>query len=325
MRGALDVRMRPRSGTVVATAAAFALTAILLVWLAVNSLLGPYAGTPRRQALAVASIVLATIGLGVSVGVVVTALRRRRRLQEHMRPGELIVGFFPAELLDADPDGAPAAPRAVRLTLTNQRLLVHEPEQDPNPKISLEHEQITDAIDRGPTPSRGLRRCVLYELALRDGDVLRVRMDAGTGLDFMRPRQQYLEERRREVRALITEAHGPTPSRPTQALDSILVGGRPTVCLLELDEHYLRVVGEHSPPLADLYYYFHWEHMSVGELEPAAVEGLPEDWSRLRLQFHDASAMVICGSEETIRRVRDRAVAAGSVPLGTASSHAGAV
>jgi len=308
----------------VATAAAFALTAILLVWLAVNSLLRPYAGTPRRQALAVASIVLATIGLGVSVSVVVTALRRRRRLGEHMRPGELIVGFFPAELLDLGPDGDAACPRAVRLTLTNQRLLVHEPEQDPNPRMSLEHEQIADAIDRGPTPSRGLRRCVLYELVLRDGDVLNVRMDAGTGLDFMRPRQQYLEERRREVRALIIEAHGPTPSRPTQALDRILVGGRATVCLLELDEHYLRVVGEHSPPLADLYYYFHWEHMNVGQLEPAAAPGLPEDWLRLRLQFHDTSAMVICGSEETMRRVRDRAVSAGSAPLGTVRSPVGA-
>ncbi len=323
MRAMLGRGLRPRGGTVVATATAFALTAVLLVWLAVNSLLGPYAGTPRRQVLAVASITLATIGLGVSVAVVVTALRRRRRLEEHMRPGELIVGFFPAELLDLGPDGEAARPRTVRLTLTNQRLLVHEPEQDPNPKISLEHEQIADAIDRGPTPSGGLHRCVLYELVLQDGNVLRVRMDAGTGLDFMRPRQQYLEERRREVRALITEAHGPTPSRPSQALDTMLVGGQPTVCLLELDEHYLRVVGEHSPPLADLYYYFHWEHMNVGQLEPAAVARLPEDWWSLRLQFHDTSAIVVCGSEETMRRVRDRAVSAGAAPLGTVRSPVG--
>ena len=301
-----------RRGTVLATALAFAGAAVLLVWLAANSLVGPYAGTPRRQVLAVGSILLATAGFGVSVAVVVSSLRSRRRLREHMRSGEMIVGMFPAEILDLGDDDTTLRARPVRLTLTNQRVLIHEPEGDPDPRISLEHEEIVECADRGPTPSRGLRRCVLYELTLRDGATLSLRMDAGASIDFMGPRQQYLEERTRELRALIIDAEGPTPSRPAQQLDTILVDGRPTICLLELDENYLRVIGEHSPPLADLYYYFHWQHMTVGELQPGAVPGLPGDWRQLRLQFHDTSSLVICGSEETVGRVREKAVAGGA-------------
>lgn len=320
MRASPGRRHRGRRGTVVATAVAFAATAILLVWLAANSLVGPYAGTPRRQALAVGSIVFATVGFAVSMAVVLTALRRRRRLQAHMRPGEEIVGTFSAELVDVEHDGTALQARPIGLTLTNQRLLIHQLEQDPDPKISLEHEEIADSVDRGPTPAPSLRRCVLYDLVLRDGRVLSIRMDAGTGIDFMRPRQQYLQERAREMRALIIEATGPTPSRPAQALDTILVNNRPTVCLLELAENYLRIIGEHSSPLADLYYYFHWEHMTVGEIEPAGVDGLPRDWRRLRLQFHDTSSMVISGSEQAMRRIRDRAISRGAAHGGEASA-----
>lgn len=317
---------RPRRrGTVLATAVAFAAAALLLVWLAVNSLLGPYAGTPRRQLLAVGSIALATAGLAVSVAVVVSSLRSRRRLQGHMRPGEEIVGMFPAELVELGDNDAAVRARAVRITLTNQRLLIHEPEQNPDPSISLEHEEIVECADRGPTPSSGLRRCVLYELTLRDGRTLSLRMDAGASIDFMDPRRQYLEERKREWRTLILEAEGPTPSRPAQQLDTILVNGEPTICLLELDENYLRVIGEHSPPLADLYYYFHWQHMTVSDLEQSNVPGLPEDWKRLRLRFHDTSSMVICGSEETIRRVRDKAVSSGAATTDHAHSPADAL
>ena len=314
-----------RRGTVLATALAFAGAALLLVWLAINSLLGPYAGTPRRQMLAVGSIILATGGFAVSVAVVVSALRRRRRGRQHMRPGEDIVRMHPGELVDLGDDNRALRARRVRLTLTNQRLLIHEPEHDPNPNMRLEHEDIARFIDRGPTPSNGLRRCVLYEMTLRDGTTLSIRMDAGDSIDFEGPRGRYLEERRRDVRALVLNADGPTPSRPAQSLDSILMGGRPTVCLLELDENYLRVIGEHSPPLADLYYYFHWAHMDVGEVIPAGVDGLPEDWHRLRLRFHGTSSMTICGSERVIERVRDKAVAGGAASLASTRSPAGAV
>ncbi|MBD3292172.1 MAG: hypothetical protein GF393_04555 [Armatimonadia bacterium] len=313
-----------RRGTVLATALAFAGAAVLLVWLAINSLLGPYAGTPRRQLLAVGSIVLSTAGFAVSVAVVVSSLRSRRKLQGHMRPGETIVGMFPAEIVELGEDNRAVQARAVRLTLTNQRVLIHEPEQNPDPSISLEHEEIIECVDRGPTPSSGLRRCVLYELILRDGPTLSLRMDAGASIDFMGPRRQYLEGRKREWRALITEAEGPTPSRPAQQLETILVDGKPTICLLELDENYLRVIGEHSPPLADLYYYFHWQHMTVGDIEPAGIPGLPEDWKRLRLHFHDTSSLVICGGERTIRRVRDKAIAGGAATADLAQSPTGA-
>jgi NADH:ubiquinone oxidoreductase subunit K len=302
-----------RMGTVFATAVAFALTAALLVWLAINSLVGRYAGTPRRQALAIGSIILATAGLAVSVAVVIASLRRRRKLQGHMRPGEKIVGLFPCELVDLGEDGRALRARQIRLTLTNQRVLIHEPEQNPDPKISLELEEIAEAVDHGPTPSPGLRRCVLQELVLSDGTVMSIRMDAGTGIDFIGPRGQYLEDHKREMRALIVDATGPTPSRPNQSMESILVDGEPTVCLLELGENYLRVVNEYSPPLADLYYYFHWDHMTLGGIEMAAIEGLPEDWVRLRLQFHDTSTIVISGSKKAVDRVRRKAVSGGAV------------
>ncbi|MGI5818395.1 MAG: hypothetical protein ACOX9R_09895 [Armatimonadota bacterium] len=318
-------RSRCRRGTVLATALAFAGAALLLVWLALNSLLGPYAGTPRRQALAAGSITLAAGGFAVSVAVVVTALRRRRRLLEHMRPGEQIVGTFPAEIVDLSDDGAMICARSVGLTLTNQRLLIHEPEQDVEPKVSLEHDEIASALDRGPTPGGHLRRCVLHELALRDGRTLCIQMDAATSIDFMDPRRRYLEERVREMRALILHADGPTPSRPAQSLDTILADGRPTVSLLELDENYLRITGEHSTAMGDLYYYFHWDHMTVGALEPARVSGLPEAWVRLRLQFHDTSSLVVCGSEDALSRIRHKALSAGAAraPQGRSPDDAG--
>ena len=312
-----------RTGTALPTALAFSATALLLAWLAVNSLLGPYAGTPRRQVLAVLSIVLAAAGFAVSVSVVVGALRHRRRLRERMRPGEQIVGVFPAEIVDLGDDDARLRARPVGLTLTNQRLLIHEPERDPDPKIAHEHEEIAQFIDRGPTPSAGLRRCVLYEMRLRDRTRMCLRMDAAAGIDLTRPRRQYLEERERELRALILEAHGPTPSRSSQELGRILVDGEPTVCLFELDENYLRVVGEHAPPLADLYYYFHWEHMDVGQLEPANVQGLPKDWKRLRLRFHGTSSLVICGTETAVRRLREKAVSGGAATTEQAPSPIG--
>jgi len=297
---------------VLATALAFSGAALLLVWLAFNSLMGPYAGTPRRQLLAVGSTVFATAGFGVSLAVVIQALRRRRKVLQHMRPGEEIVGLFPGELVDLGDDDRTLRAQPVRITLTNQRVLIHEPETDPDVAIELEHEDIDNCIDRGPTPSSGFRRCVLYEMTLRDGMTLCIRMDAGASMDFRRPKEQYLDERFRELRALILEADGPTPSRSSQSLASVLVGDKPTVCLFELDEHYLRVISEQSPPLADLYYYFHWEHMDVGPMEPANLAGLPEDWRRLRLRFHGASSLVICGSERTIRRIRDKAIAGGA-------------
>jgi hypothetical protein len=317
-------RTTGRRGTVLATAVAFAAAALLLVWLAINSLVGAYAGTPRRQALAAASITLAVIGFGVSIAVVVIALRRRRKLRDHLRPGEEIVGMFPAELLDLGDDDSALRAREIRLTVTNQRVLVNQPSHDPNPAISLEHEDVIEAADRGPTPSSGLRRCVLYELILRDGRTLSIRMDAGVSLDFGHPSHQYLDERKREMRVLILEATGPTPSRPSQSLNDILVEGNPTVSLLELDENYLRVTDEHSPPLADLYYYFHWDHMTVGSIEPVEVEGLPDDWRRLRLQFHDTSSLVLCGSQRAMQRVRDKAVAGGAATDERSSSPIGA-
>ncbi|MFO8082045.1 MAG: hypothetical protein R6V07_17330, partial [Armatimonadota bacterium] len=187
-----------------------------------------------------------------------------------------------------------------------------------------EHNEIARAIDHGPTPGGILRRFVAHELLLKDGASLMIRVDADAGLDFIDLRGRYLDRRKRELRALVIEARGPTPSRVAQPLDRILVDGRPSVCLLELDEHYLRLTGEHSPPLADLYYYFHWDHMDVGSIEPAEIEGLPKRWRRLRLRFHGTSSLVICGSEDAIRRVRQKAIAGGAATTRQGPSPIGA-
>jgi hypothetical protein len=140
-------------------------------------------------------------------------------------------------------------------------------------------------------------------------------MAAATAIDFMEPRDRYLDPGTREMRGLVVAGNGPTPSRPDQPIDAILVDDSPTICLLELGDNYLRVVGEHSPPLADLYHYFHWEHMQVGELQPARHDGLPDDWRRLTLRFHEASTMTLCGTPAAMRRLRKTALSRGASPM----------
>jgi hypothetical protein len=299
---------------VVNTALAFAITSLLLAWLAFHSLFGPQAGTAHRTTFAVASIVAAGVVFAVSLGVVLQALRWHRRLVTHLRPGEEIAGSYSAELLAPGSNGRNLAER-IGMTLTNQRLLLHRPERNPHPAIEFEHDEIADARELGPAACPGLRRCILHELALADAETLLIRMSAATALDFAGPRQQYLEARPREMRALILETAGPTPSRPAQSLDSMLVDGEPTVCLLELDENYLRVLNERKAPMDDLYYYFHWEHMSVGEPQPMMLGGFPESWQCLRLQFHDTSSLVVCTAAAAIERLRNKALDAGAAPL----------
>ncbi len=304
-----------RLGTVVPTALSFAVTALLLVWIAFNSLHGPHAGSTRRTAFAIAAIALALLGFAVAIGVIVRALRRRRRLREHLRPGEEIVGLFSGELVDLSDSGTPTFSDPRGLTLTNQRLLLHEPEMSSEPSSQFEHEEIISVGTLKPISSPGLRRCLLQSLALEDQPALHIRMAAATAIDFIEPRDRYLNPGMREMRGLVVSAEGPTPSRPEQSIDSILVQSRPTICLLELGENYLRVVGEHSPPLADLYHYFHWEHMQAGELQPARHDGLPDDWQRLTLRFHEASTMTLCGTPATMRRLRQTALSRGASPM----------
>lgn len=301
----------PRPG-VVHTALSFALTALLLAWLAGHALYGPYGGSERRTIVVIAAIILALAGFAISIRVVMRALRRHRLLTAQMRPGEQIAGVFRAELATVGDGCRVEGIEPVGITLTNQRLLLHQPESVPEPARELEHEEII-AADRGrPTSCPGLRRCILQTLRLEGDRELFLRMSAGTAIDFMGPRDQYLRPQEREMRALVVSAQGPTPSRPDRPLDAILTTGQPTVCLLELAENYLRVVGEHSPPLADLYHYFHWRHMTAGELEPAGIEGLPESWKRLTLSFHEDASMTLCGTQRAMETLRDTALARGA-------------
>ena len=305
--------LRARAGTVLAIALTFAATALALAWIAVHSLyVGRHAGSPRRTVFAALALAFACAVLGVSLGVAVRALTRRRRLAAYLRPGELMVGAFGAELIGGTRMAASAAGRPVALTVTNQRLLLHTRESGDDPWLSLEHEEVVAAQDQTPVVCGALRRCLVQRLRVDHARDLVLRMSPDTALDFADVRGRYLQPRPREMRALVVGADGPTPSRLSQPLSTITPDGRPAVCLLELGENYLRIIGEHSAPLADLYYHFHWEHMSVGEITPPQVPGVPESWRCLRLVFHERSSLTLCGTEKTIRRLRAHAVGAGA-------------
>jgi hypothetical protein len=309
----------PRSG-VVHTALSFALTALLLAWLAGHALYGPYGGSERRTFVAMAAIILALAGFAIAIRVVMRALRRYSLLRAQMRPGEQIAGVFRAELATVGDGCRVEGVEPVGITLTNQRLLLHRPESVPEPAIEFEQEEIV-ALDRGrPTSCPGLRRCILQTLKLEHGRKVFLRMSAGTAIDFIGPRDQYLRPKKREMRALVVAARGPTPSRPDKPLDAILNDGQPTVCLLELAENYLRVVGEHSPPLADLYHYFHWEHMSAGAFEPAELDGLPKSWKRLTLYFHEDASMTLCGTHRAMEKLRATALSRGAAEAAATSA-----
>ncbi len=308
--------LSPRAGTVLPVALTFAATALVLAWIAIHSLyVGRHAGSPRRTIFAALALAFACVVVAVSLAVAVRAVMRRRRLAAYLRPGELIVGVFGAELVEDARLAASARGRPVIITVTNQRLLLHTRDSGDEPWRALEHEEVLAAPEQTPVVYGALRRCLVQRLQLIDGRDLVLRMNAGAALDFAEARSQYLQRRPRDMRALVVGAEGPTPSRPSQPLSTITPNGRPAVCLLELGENYLRIIGEQSPPLADLYYYFHWEHMQASEMLPAQVPGIPESWRCLRLIFHERSSLTLCGTPAAIRRLHEHAVRQGAAPV----------
>ncbi|MGD9498396.1 MAG: hypothetical protein AB7Y46_19035 [Armatimonadota bacterium] len=299
-------------GTVLPTALAFGATAVLLSSIAMHALfVGRHAGSPRRTALAIVLLAVAALVVTVSMAVAMRAVMRRRRLAELLRPGELLIGTFDADLLEHDAEPRRARGVPVRLSVTNQRLLVHRPGAHA-PWLDLEHEQVASVRDLGPTLLGRIRRCLLQRVELSDGRVLVMRMNAAAAVDFAPVRGQYLEPKPRQMRAVVVAAEGPTPARPQQPLSTVMVERRPTVCLLELDENYLRIISEHTPPLADLYYYFHWEHMRVEGPSSAQVPRLPDSWLCVRLVFHEDSTLTLCGTPAALTRLREHALAAGA-------------
>ncbi len=307
---------RERTHTL-ATALPFALNAPLLAFFAVYALWTPHTQTIRWRLLGNALILLALICSAICVALIVTDRRHRRMLSPLVRPGEQIAGVFGAELVDLSENGQPVGTKRILLTLTNQRLLLHRPGRDSEPWLELEHEEIATVKGGKPVMCSGLRRCVLHTLRLTDDRELHVRMSAGTASDFVVPSDRYLVTVTdlREMRALVVAAKGPTPSRPELPLDAILAGGNPTLCLLSLNENYLQVGGEDLSPLSDLHHYFHWEHMTIGELKPAGMEGLPESWRSLTLCFHQRATMKLCGTSRAMRRLRQTALSRGASKL----------
>jgi len=222
--------------------------------------------------------------------------------------------MFDAKLIE-DAGAHPCMPgEAVNLALTNQRLLVQRPRCD-EPWLSIEHEEVAEVSELRPVRCGCIRRCLVQSLQLRDGGRLTVRMNAPTALEFFFMQSPYLEPPPRQVRAVVVAADGPTPAKPSQPMHALIPDGRPVGCVLELGENYLRISGEDSPPLADMYYYFHWQHMKVGEVTPAELAGMPQQWCRLRLVFHDISSVTVCGTARAIHRVRAHALQAGASPL----------
>jgi len=310
-----------RDGSVIPSAVAFTATALVLAWIAVHALyVGRHAGTPRRTLFAGLALAAAIIVIGVSATVVARAAMRSRRLAGLMRLGERVVGNFAAEVISPDADLSSAAGQPVTLTITNQRLLIHRPGPVDPPWLDLEHEEIVRVRALGPVLRGHLRRCLAIRLVLADGRRLSLRMDAAAALDFAPVSGQYLEPTRRRMRALVVAAEGPTPTWPDEPLSTILSGAQAAICLLELAEHYLRVMHEHAAPLADLRYCFHWEHMTVGELRPPDQHGCPEGWRQVRLVFHEDSALTLCGTEAAMTRLRAHALARGARPAGPADA-----
>ena len=306
------VRAKHRWGAAIPTALGFAVASLVLAWLAAYALYGPYGGSPRRTVVAAVAIILAFIGFGVAIREVVRRLRRHRLLEDLLRPGEVIAGLFPVELVDRAEDGQVSHTEPAGITLTNQRLMIHKPESNPEPSVAFEHEEIAGVGNWLPIRTRGSRRHVHHVIELADGGEICVRMGVGTAVDFIGPNRQYLSSNPREMRALVAAAEGPTPSRPSQPIDAIMLGSRPTVCMLELAENYLRVVGEDAPPLADLYHYFHWEHMTVDGPGPGCLEGLPVSWRQVTLTFHGDASLTLCGTAGAMQTLRNTALARGA-------------
>lgn len=313
LRDGVAVNRWRRRGSIIPTALSFAATAVVLAWIALHALyVGRHAGTPRRTLFAGLALAAAVIVIGVSAGVVARASSRQRRLTGLMRLGERVVGSFGAWLIGPDSDPATDRGQPLTLTFTNQRLLIHEPGPVDPPWRAFEHEEIVRVRNLGSVLCGHLSRCQVLRLEPADGRSLVLRMNAATALDFSAVRGQYLDPTLRQIRALVIAAEGHAPARPEQPLSAILTDDAPTTCLLELDEHYLRVTEERSAPLDDPHHCFHWEHVTVGDLGGGDASGCADTWRTLRLSLYDDGTLTVCGTEAAMTRLRTHALGHGA-------------
>ena len=276
---------------------------------------------PRRIGFAT-FLLLAAAGLLIMVvSEVRRAMAEMTALVARRRCGEELVASFRCDLLS---NGAMPPALPITLLVTNQRLLVYRPGPGLGEDLELELDELAQVHHRGATAGGSMRPQRLVVLEAMDGRSLTLRMTRSTMLEFRQVQGSHLSRGPRDLRALVTRAEGPTPSHPEDALADMLIGGQPTLYRLLLSENYLRIIGDRSQPLADLWWYFHWEHMEVELKGPCELPELPATWRSVRLVFHGSSSLTLCGPSADIGRLRAQALAGGAALTGGEASPADA-
>lgn len=315
-RGARRVRAggaSGRAGQAAGPAVSYGGAGLVLAWLgAVLIYAGVAIGDPRRIALGVMS---AAAGVGVLAYAGVLAARARaesRACRECNQPGERIIGLFGGTLMRREDSGGAVPVQPVTLIVTNQRLLLHPRPRDDDAGGECELEAVRSVAELGPVAGPPIQQCVLVGIELAEGRQLLLRMGLSTAHEFRQVQASYLMRSPRRVRAVVMEASGPTPAKPDEALAEMLDDGKPMLYQFVLAENFLRIIGDRPQLMADLWWYFHWEHMQVSPVDRAEVQGIPEGWRCLRLTFHEESSMVVCGPAENIERLREKAIGGGA-------------
>ncbi len=306
-------RSGPRSGRASDLAMAYGGTALVLAALGVALVrTGGLRMWPRHVDFGL--FVLACAGVSLVYAMVnrKRAVALVRAVRERLRPGERVIGDFPAQLV-ADEERVRVQPghSHVSLVVTNQRVMLYRPESGLDQTYEHELDEVTAAVDLGPADQASRRASMVLRLEFADGPALAMMMGLAVAHELTPAWGHYLVASERRILALIVAAEGATPSNPKLALATMLAGGQPTLRQLVLDEQYLRVLGDAAAVTDELWWYFHWEHITLSELQPP-IKGLPEDWLSLRLTFHGRSWIVVCGRPTSIRRLREKAIAGGA-------------
>ncbi|MCD6361114.1 MAG: hypothetical protein J7M38_09635, partial [Armatimonadetes bacterium] len=235
-----------------------------------------------------------------------------RAVRSRLRPGERVVGTFAGRLarrLDRDRTVAGAP---VTLIVTNMRVMLHRLHGGLDPQAEHELDEIALAQLFEPMPGVMPQASIKFGMDFTDGSSLRMIMTLATAHEMKALGGSWLSQPARRIRALIIETEGPVPNKPAQSLHELLDHGGPALRQLVLEDNYLRVLADKSTRSEDLWWYFHWEHMKVGELRSASLPDLPPDWLQLELRFHEHSHVTICGRPEAMRRLREKALSAGA-------------
>ena len=312
----ISYRTRPRpssrAGQAAGVAVCYGGVGLLLAWFAgVIIYAGVVLQQPQRLALGIVVAAGAVACIAYASFLTRRALAEGRAVRGCNRPGEKVIGLFEVTLMRRTDGNCVEPVEPVTLIVSNQRLFVH-----PSPrKLEVPAEQeladITSVQELGTRPGL-LQQRVLLRAELVEGPELLLRMTLSTAHEFGDVKLSHMTPSPRRVRAVVVAAAGPTPAKPEVPLADMLDGGKPVLYQFVLAENYLRIISDRPRPMADLWWYFHWEHMRVDAVEDAGCSGLPADWGCLRLTSHELSWMIACAPADDIRRLRDKAAAGGA-------------